>query len=189
MKSKLYCIIGRTSSGKSSLTRIVADELGSTVIQSYTTRSARPNEIDNPNADHIFVSDDRADELLKKETICAYTEINGNRYFATLSQILFSDLYVIDCIGFNNLKERLNQLDVDIELVPIYIKSDTEIRRQRYAERINDTLVNDFDKRNSSESEQFDLFEMTYKGVVIENNGDIQDAINEFKKVVMSYEV
>ena len=38
-KNKLYCVIGRTSSGKSSLTRKVADELGLTVIQSYTTRS------------------------------------------------------------------------------------------------------------------------------------------------------
>ena len=41
----LYCIIGRTGSGKSTITKQAANKLNARILKSYTTRARRKNEI------------------------------------------------------------------------------------------------------------------------------------------------
>ena len=41
---KLFCIIGRTGSGKSTLVKKAANELGLKILKSYTTRPMRESE-------------------------------------------------------------------------------------------------------------------------------------------------
>ena len=48
----VYCILGRTSSGKSTITRLAAKELNMVVLKSYTTRDKRKGE--ELNSDHIL---------------------------------------------------------------------------------------------------------------------------------------
>ncbi len=49
----VYCILGRTSSGKSTITRLAAKELNMVVLKSYTTRDKRKGE--ELDSDHIFI--------------------------------------------------------------------------------------------------------------------------------------
>ena len=51
---KVYCIIGRSATGKSTITRKAADILNMKIIKSYTTRNLRKNETIE-SADHIFI--------------------------------------------------------------------------------------------------------------------------------------
>lgn len=80
MSKKIFCIIGRTSSGKTSLAKEVAKQLNLKVVKSYTTRPLRPGETES-ESDHYFISE--KDYPKYKNDIVAYTEINGYRYFTT----------------------------------------------------------------------------------------------------------
>ena len=150
----LYCILGRTSSGKSSITKEAAKKLNMTVLKSYTTRSMRPGETVD-NSDHIFISPDDVEKY--KPNMVAYTDRVGYCSFATKEQILNSNFYIIDPVGLYTLK--LKTRDIDVRLVSIYIttpyttaeerakkRGDYDSRKQNYAAE-NDSFSN-FEKSN-----------------------------------------
>ena len=99
----LYCILGRTSSGKSSITKEAAKKLNMTVLKSYTTRSMRPGETVD-NSDHIFISPNDVEKY--KPNMVAYTDRVGYCSFATKEQILNSNFYIIDPVGYIHLNSK-----------------------------------------------------------------------------------
>lgn len=198
IKHKVYCIIGRTGSGKSSLAKQVAQVLGLDILKSYTTRPMRKEEINNPNVDHVFITEEQADKLLDNADVVAYTEINGYRYFATLEQLKSSDIYVIDPLGYESLVDTLKNWNVTyIELVPIYISAPKRVRMKRYLLRDNCTKE-DFEKRDNAENAQFNNFEMkiirhddnrlgvtnTLSAHVIKNTSTFEEAVKQMKKII-----
>ena len=98
----LFLIIGRTASGKSSIANLVASEMKLSVLKSYTTRPMRPGE--EHGSDHIFINEDEFQ--IYKNSIVAYTEINGYKYFCTKNQLMKADIYVIDPAGVAFFKEH-----------------------------------------------------------------------------------
>ena len=100
MKHKVFCIIGRTASGKSTIVNAVAKNLNLSVLKSYTTRARRKNEIGD-NCDHTFISSDEVDKY--KNDMVAYTERVGYCSFATLHQLMNSNLYIINPSGYSDL--------------------------------------------------------------------------------------
>lgn len=164
---KLFCIMGRTCAGKTSLAKAVADSLNMKVVRSYTTRPMREEESEH-NSDHIFVSDDEV--KLFQGKIAAYTEINGYKYFVTKDMIMNSDIYVIDPDGYKMLTEYVKRKELKIELIPIYIDVDVADQESRYRARGN--TREQFWERYKSEAEQFSKFEKemdTYNVQVIKN--------------------
>lgn len=164
---KLFCIMGRTCAGKTSLAKAVADSLNMKVVKSYTTRPMREEESEH-NSDHIFVSDDEV--KLFQGKIAAYTEINGYKYFVTKDMIMNSDIYVIDPDGYKMLTEYVKRKELKIELIPIYIDVDVADQESRYRARGN--TREQFWERYKSEAEQFSKFEKemdTYNVQVIKN--------------------
>lgn len=113
---KLYCIMGRTASGKSTISRQVSKELGLKVLKSYTTRTMRDNETEN-NSDHIFI---KPEEVINYPNKAAYTERVGYCSFATEEQLFENDIYIINPNGFKDLKNYTKDME-DIELVGIMI--------------------------------------------------------------------
>ena len=82
MKKTIIAITGRTAAGKSVVAKKMAERLGLKVLQSYTTRQPRPDELaDMEHSDHIFISNE---EYNKLQDIAAETEINGCRYCTTV---------------------------------------------------------------------------------------------------------
>ena len=95
MVKPLYCFIGKSASGKTS----VANELevyGFSQLWSYTTRPKRYEF----ETGHTFITEE---EFGKLENIIAYTEYNGYKYCCTQEQIDKTDLYVIDVAGIETL--------------------------------------------------------------------------------------
>lgn len=89
----MYCIMGRSASGKSTLAREAAKHFNYKVVKSYTTRPIRPGE--NPETtDHIFIT--KRDVIQYEGHMVAKTEINGYLYFTTIEMLRESDIYVID---------------------------------------------------------------------------------------------
>ena len=152
MKNKEHTavlLVGRTSSGKSSLAKKLCERTGLKQLISYTTR---PRRNDNDN-DHLFVSVD--DYLQAKENgeIVAETEIAGNHYYATKEQLYEADLYTIDPIGLNSL---LTMDLPDIRFVVVYISCPDEERRARSEKRGDDKHA--YRVRDFSERSQFRRF-------------------------------
>jgi guanylate kinase len=83
---KLYCIIGRTASGKSTITRLATEKLKMNVLKSYTTRKPRKGETAK-NSDHIFI--------LPKD-VDSYRDDIGEDF---ITVELFGQEYVIDCVA------------------------------------------------------------------------------------------
>ena len=177
MKHKLFCILGRTATGKSTLSHIVAQELGLNVLVSYTTRPMRKGETDY--SDHVFISSD--DVKHYKNDIVAYTKIGEYEYFATKQQLLESDIYVIDPVGLYEL--ILKSKDMDIDIIPIYITVPYLHRNQFVKKRKDDKEV--YQKRADAEDKQFTDFEksnmIAYR---VLNDSSLDDAANKIKRII-----
>lgn len=147
----LYCIIGKTGSGKTTITKNVADKLNKKILKSYTTRNRRNNETDE-NADHTFIIPDEVEQY--RADMVAYTDRVGYCSFATKQQLMDADFYIINPSGYYEL--QTNTKDMDIRLVAIYITTPIRILENRVKKR------GDFEtwKENYiNESEEFSHFE------------------------------
>ena len=119
----VYCVLGRTSSGKSTITQKAANNLNMKVLKSYTTRQRRENETDE-NCDHIFISSNEVEKY--RNDMIAYTDRVGYCSFATKQQLLDNDFYIINPTGYYELK--LKTKDMDVELVTIMVNCEKEQR-------------------------------------------------------------
>lgn len=182
MSKKLFCIIGRTSSGKTSLTKEVAKQLNLKIVKSYTTRPLRPGEIE-AESDHYFISED--DYPKYKTIIIAYTEINGHRYFATRHELEQSVLYVIDPKGFYELLYRYSIGEIRAQPVPIYIYLPDSLGYIRACDRGDDMEV--WQERSKAEDSQFKDFESIVEDTSMYsiNNNIFEDSIERLKNIII----
>ena len=82
-KKKLLLVVGRAASGKTTLVKEVCRRIGIKMVTSYTTRLMRADS-DHEFPDHIFITNEQADQLLAdKDNIIAYTENGKYCYFTT----------------------------------------------------------------------------------------------------------
>ena len=142
-------LVGKTSSGKSSLIKKICDRKGYTQLTSYTTRPKRSQQ----DTDHIFV--DVEQYLRDKESgdIIAETEIAGNYYYATRNQIYEADFYTVDPIG----RDVLLSMDLPgIRFVTVYITCPDNLREERALKRGDNKHT--YRVRNYSERQQFRRF-------------------------------
>ena len=172
---KLFCIVGRTASGKDTLAREVAKQSGLKILISYTTRPKRFPHEDT----HVFVTEQNYQTDKENNQIIAYTEINGNKYWCTKEQLAQSDIYIIDPQGLETLKANNN----DIDFVTIYIYADEDKRRKRFCMRepYGSAL---FAARNTSENMQFESFEYTKAYDYIVTNDIFSQAAKELMEII-----
>ena len=101
MSKPLFCILGASASGKSTLVQKLEEEFTMKQTPSYTTRSPRYEG----EAGHTFVSEK---EFKALNDIVAYNYYLGNHYGVTASQIDDDtyNLYVVDQTGLNELHKK-----------------------------------------------------------------------------------
>lgn len=143
----LLLILGRTASGKDSLVNKLCERTGLKQLISYSTRLRRENEGDT----HIFVSEEKYQEMFVNGDVAVDTNIAGNYYWSTIEQLYEADIYIIDYIGYKKLKE-LNL--PNLRLVSVFINVPDKIREERaLKKRKDDKFV--FRKRSLDEAAQF----------------------------------
>lgn len=143
----LICLMGKTASGKDTLANKLCERTGLRQIISYTTRERRANEGET----HIFVSDDEYKALEDSGQIAAFTQIGPYKYCCTINQLYENDIYVIDPIGVQHLRE-LNL--PNLRLVTVYINTPDDVRKERALNNRGDDRLK-FMKRDMAEREQF----------------------------------
>ena len=174
----LYLIIGRTASGKDSLTRAVAQKLGLKVLTSYATRPKRPGETN----EHIFINAEDVKQY--QDDIVAYTKIGEYEYFTTKQQIFENDCYIIDPNGVKFLQEKLKDIP-GIQLHLIYIAADYVTRKHRALTQRKDHLVT-FELRCEAEEDQFIDFECNRDWDLRIENNNFQQAFDELEHYIIT---
>lgn len=173
----VYCVLGRTSSGKSTITQKAANNLNMKVLKSYTTRQRRENETDE-NCDHIFISSNEIEKY--RNDMIACTERVGYCSFATKQQLLDNDFYIINPSGYFELK--LKTKNMDVELIPIYITVPYRTLEKRARNRGE---FNTWRENYIKESEEFTDFEKSnlidYR---ILNDGDLEFSVNKLINII-----
>ena len=173
----VYCILGRTSSGKSEIVRQAAKKLNMKVLKSYTTRARRENETDD-NSDHTFINALDVDKF--RPDMVAYTDRVGYCSFATKEQLLNSDFYVINPTGYYELK--LKTKDMDIKFVPIYITVPYRTLVERAKKR------GDYDAWQANyikESEEFSNFEKAHLiDYFVLNDKSLEESVAKMVRVI-----
>lgn len=169
-----FLIIGRTASGKSSITKEVCKKLGLTAVKSYTTRPMR--EDDKTIQDHIFISEDEVDQY--KDDMAAYTEINGYKYFTTFDILDKSDIYIIDPLGADDLKLKCKG---KYNFIEIYIRTPAKIAEARAKARGQD--IRAFKSRWVEENLQFTEYENRHTfHYHLRNDRPFEESVNKVCK-------
>lgn len=149
-KPKKFLIIGRTASGKTEISKEVSNRLKLKVVKSYTTRKKRNIDDD----DHIFINPEEVERY--RDSMIAYTEINGCVYFVTYEMLDNSDIYVIDPQGAEYLRQSCN----DFEFIEIYIRA-PGVLSETYAKKRGDN-ISKYKQRHEAEDKQFTEYENKY---------------------------
>lgn len=150
----IFLIVGRTASGKDTLTQEICNKLDMKQLISWTTRPPRTAA----ESTHKFGTRNDFDMHCAANNVVASTEINGNLYWATKTDLDACDFYIIDPLGLEKLKSNYPNMN----FVTIYIYAPAEERRKRFLMR-QPGQVDLWFSRNTSENAQFQLFENCHK--------------------------
>jgi guanylate kinase len=128
-KPVIFCIIGESGTGKTTLAEYIESEYGIPMIESYTTRPKRtPDE-----KGHTFISEAEF-ERLNEENMIAFTEFGGHSYCCLHSDVKAENTYVIDERGLVYLQENFSS-KYDIKTIRCYC-ADAERIERAGAERV-----------------------------------------------------
>lgn len=184
MNKPLFCFVGRSASGKTTIANMF-EENGYSQIASYTTRPPRYEG----EKEHTFVTDEEYDKL---EDIMAETLYNGYRYCTTLDQINNAEIYVVDPPGVDTLLSNYNKVGRPIHV--LYFDADVYHRILHMRERgdsdtqIINRLLHD-DATDWLGSLMYMNKQHSYKMIVqiIDADQDLQNVYYEVKNIIKKY--
>lgn len=130
-KMPVILLVGESGSGKNTVQDELEKLYGCVPLLSYTTRPKRtPDE-----STHTFVTMEEFEQIVKNETVVAFTNFDGNLYCATDKQLEQSDVYIIDVKGLQTLLDLKFEKAIDIPFVTVYLQVPEEERIKRMKKR------------------------------------------------------
>lgn len=135
MMGKLFCIMGKSASGKDTIFRqlVQNDGLGLGKVVPYTTRPIRSGEVNGK--DYFFVSDDAYEKMAAEGKIIesrTYQTVNGPWHYFTADdgQIdLNKGSFVM--IGTLEVYEQIRRYYGQAHVIPVYIEVEDGLRLER----------------------------------------------------------
>lgn len=174
----VYCVLGRTGSGKSTVTKEAAKQLNMNILRSYSTRQYLRQGETKENSDHILISPDEIEKY--RSDMIAYTDRVGYCSFATKQQLLDNDFYIINPTGYYELK--LKTKNMNVELVTIMVNVPYNDLRQRARKRGD---YDDWQANYIKESEEFSNFEKSHLvDYFILNDRSIEESVAKMVRII-----
>lgn len=179
MKNKtIYCIIGASGSGKSTIAQELT-KLGIPEVVSHTTRAPRENEINGIH--YHFVSTEEFDSIEKLEFA-----VYGNNKYGTSRQeveLKFANSDKIICvIEINGLKQLKENYSNYANVVSLFIKTDIETMKARMIAR-NDSSEN-IEARINTALKINEFSNEKYADYIIDNRGSLEDTLSKVKSII-----
>lgn len=140
---RIFCLMGKSSSGKDTLYRMLQEELQLDTIVPYTTRPIRKGEKDG--VEYHFITEEEVERLQAQGKIIelrAYDTVHGVWKYLTVDdrQVDLSERDYL-MIGTVDAYRKLKDYYGEKYLVPIYIEVDNGIRLQRALDRERNQAV------------------------------------------------
>lgn len=182
-KKVLFCIVGKSASGKDTLCRLAKQRLGYDIVCSSTDRPMREGEVHG--REHYFCSKKQMTEVLETEHILAKTKIGKYRYCATVESLEpKTKFYIVDPNGVHYIQEHADELGVYPFV--IYIDTPDEVRCERA--RLRGDLPDVFLERCSAEDAMFNQFRESLwecKDCAVVHNNNLEFAYVDFASTVL----
>lgn len=177
--NKLFVILGKSASGKSTILREVLAKLEIPVLLSNTTRPKRDNEIDG--IDYNFVDMSTFDEDYKLKNILEYDVFRIDSlkqtwiYYSKKSDLLLPNTSQIKIVSPTGLAQLMSNKELRDNIVSIYIDAPDRLRQKRYLTRsISPDNMNDRFARDEK------AFQHLFTDYIILNDENM--SINEASK-------
>lgn len=175
MLKNLYCIVGRSGSGKTTIVEELQRRYGYIPLASYTDR---PKRSENETG-HVFVTPEEFDALGE---MLAYTKFNGHQYGATQALVDQSDLYVIDPKGIFFMREKYKS-ERPIKVIGINVPS-KELERRMLSRGDTPDMVK---VRMENDDIMFGMMDDVCD--VIVRNDNMEDTVDFVHDLILRYEL
>ena len=183
--NKLFCILGKSASGKTTILNEVLSKLDIPVLLSCTTRPPRNDE--SNGVDYNFVTFTAFDEDYKNENILEYDVFRIDSiketwvYYTKKSDLLLPTTSQIKIVSPTGLSQLMSNKELRDNIVSIYIDAPDRLRKKRYLTRevspdnMNDRFTRD--ERN---------FQHLFTDYIILNdeNMSINEASNQIINII-----
>jgi len=182
-KGMMFVLSSPSGAGKTTLTKKIAENNSNFKISiSYTTRKARPNEINGK--DYHFVTTEKFNSLIKENNFFEYANIFDNYYGThkkTVLELLSKGkdvLFDIDWQGTQQLKKISDLSVVTIFILPpnIHVLKERLLNRHKGQEKLIQKRMNKFNEEVSHWNE--------YNYVVV--NDDLNKCYENILNIITS---
>ena len=183
--NKLFVLVGKSASGKSTILNDVLSKLDIPVLLSNTTRPPRDNEIDG--VDYNFVDMHTFDTDYKNENILEYDVFRLDSlkqtwvYYTKKSDLLLPNTSQIKIVSPTGLAQLMSNKELRNNIVSIYIDSPDKLRQKRYLSRsISPDSMSDRFERDEK------AFQHLFTDYIILNdeNTSIHEASNQLIDII-----
>lgn len=183
--NKLFCILGKSASGKTTILNEVLSKLDIPVLLSCTTRPPRNDE--SNGVDYNFVTFTAFDEDYKNEDILEYDVFRIDSvketwvYYTKKSDLLLPTTSQIKIVSPTGLSQLMSNKELRDNIVSIYIDAPDKLRKKRYLTRsISPDNMNDRFARDEK------AFEHLFTDYIIINdeNTSIHNASNQLIDII-----
>lgn len=183
--NKLFVLVGKSASGKSTILNDVLSKLDIPVLLSNTTRPPRNGEMDG--VDYNFVDMYTFDTDYKNENILEYDVFRIDSlketwvYYSRKSDLLLPTTSQIKIVSPVGLSQLMSNKELKNNIVSIYIDCPDKLRQKRYLSRcISPDSMNDRFKRDEK------AFEHLFTDYIIINdeNMSIHEASNQLIDII-----
>ena len=182
-KGMMFVLSSPSGAGKTTLTKKIAENNSNfTISISYTTRKARPNEINGK--DYHFVTTEKFNSLVKENNFFEYANIFDNYYGTHKKTVLGllskgkDVLFDIDWQGTQQLKKISDLSVVTIFILPpnIHVLKERLLNRHKGQEKLIQKRMNKFNEEVSHWNE--------YNYVVV--NDDLNKCYENILNIITS---
>ena len=174
----IFCIIGASGSGKSTIAQELT-RLGVPEVVSHTTRKPREGEIDGVH--YHFVSNEEFDSIEKLE----FAVYGSNKYGTSRKEVesKFKNSDKIICvIEINGLKQLKTNYSDYANIVSLFIKTDIDTMRDRMIAR-ND-LPESIEARINTALKIDEFSQQDYADYIVDNRGSFDKTMATVRDIV-----
>ena len=183
--NKLFVILGKSCSGKTTILNEVLNKLEIPVLMSYTTRPPRNGEIDGKEYKfvdmHTFDTDYKNEDILEYDVFRIDSIRQSWVYYTKKSDLLLPQTSQIKVVSPTGLAQLMSNKELKNNIVSIYIESSDKLRQKRYLTRaISPDNMNDRFERDERN------FQHLFTDYIIINNENtsIHEASNQLINII-----